>query len=273
MNSRAPISSALSRLVPGVRDWLATWWRILQFALLIFSLALTPSSYSRANRHAIARQLVLAAAPNLLWFSVLACLISVVLIRIVVVTAASYGVSQYALEMVVRVLVLELIPLTAALFVALRCTLPDGLEFAQLRASGALDGLRRQGIDPLRREFLPRVLAGLFAVWLLAAVTCVAALVLAYFIMYGFTPWALTGYTRAVGQVFNPAVTTILGLKVLFFSFAVALIPMASSYHDGSGGSGAGPRRPAPAHGLQDMVRLFSVVLMIEMASLLGNYY
>ena len=268
MISRAFLTSALVRLGRRVRNWSATWWRIVQFSLLIFSLALTPSSYSRANRHAIARQLVLASATNLPWFCVLSSLVSVVLIRIVVVTASSYGLTKYALEMVVRVLVLELIPLTAALFVALRCTLPDGLEFAQLRASGALDALRRQGVDPLRREFLPRVLAGLFAVWLLAAVTCVAALVLAYFIMYGFTPWALAGYTRAVGQVFIPAVTTILGLKILFFSFAVALIPMASSYHDGSG---AGRRRPA--HGLQDMVRLFSAILMIEMASLLGNYY
>ena len=270
MISRAPYSSTLGRLLRGLRDWLATWWRILQFALLVLSLALTPSSYSRANRHAIARQLVLAAAPNLLWFSVLACLISVVLIRIVVVTAASYGVSQFALEMVVRVLVLELIPLTAALFVALRCTLPDGLEFAQMRASGALDALRRQGIDPVRREFLPRVLAGLFSVWLLAAVTCVAALVLTYIIMYGFTPWALAGYTRVVGQVFNPAVATILGLKILFFSFAVALIPMASAYYDEAG---AARRHPVAAHGLHDMVRLFSALLIIETASLMGNYY
>ena len=144
MSPSPPFSSLLTRLNRSARDWIASWWRIVRFALLIFSLALTPASYRRANRQAIARQLVLAASDNLLWFTVLAALISVVLIRIVLVTALSYGLSQYALEMVVRVLVLELIPLTAALFVALRSTLPDGVEFAEQRASNARQA-RRSG--------------------------------------------------------------------------------------------------------------------------------
>ncbi|MDC8756166.1 ABC transporter permease [Janthinobacterium sp. hw3] len=263
--------SVLRRLHRSAMAWLRGWWRLLHFAVLIFSLALSPSTYGRAGRPALARQLVLATAPNLMWFTVLSALISLVLIRIVVVTALSYGLSRYALEMVVRVLVLELIPLTAALFVALRITLPDGIEFAQMRASGALDALQRQGADLLHREFFPRVAAGVFAVWMLAAVSCVLTLVLAYLSIYGFTPWALQGYTRVVGQVFNPAVSLILALKIGFFSFAVGLIPMASSFYaDGA----AGRRQRLPGtHGLSDMLRLFSVILLIEIASLMGNYY
>jgi phospholipid/cholesterol/gamma-HCH transport system permease protein len=270
-SSAASILHWLNRFQHGVQRWLLTWWRILRFALLMLTLAITPASYRREQRQAIARHVVLASTYNLVWFSVLASLISLILIRIVVVTALSYGLSQYALEMVVRVLVIELIPLTAALFVALRVTLPDGLEFAQLRAGGALAAMEREGVDVVRREFLPRVLAGLFSVWLLAAVSCVATLVLAYLSIYGFTPWALNGYTRVVGQVFNPAVAAILLLKILFFSFGVALIPMASSYHDGTGAAPAS-WRPA-AHGLSDMVRLFSVILLVELISLMENYY
>jgi phospholipid/cholesterol/gamma-HCH transport system permease protein len=261
-------SGALRRLQRATFSWLASWWRLFQFAGLIGALAFSPSSYRRDNRPALARHLVLATTPNLLWFAVLSALISLVLIRIVVVTALSYGLSRYALEMVVRVLVLELIPLTAAGFVALRSTLPDGLAFAQLRVQGALDDMRRQGLDLLRREFFPRVLAGVFAVWMLAAVSCVLALILAYLTLYGFTPWALPGYTRVVGHIFNPAVTLILVLKILFFSFAVALIPLASSYHAGPARS-----RPGATPGLSEMVRLFAVILFIEIASLMGNYY
>ncbi|MES2741412.1 MAG: ABC transporter permease [Pseudomonadota bacterium] len=264
-----PTHSLLKHLHRAAMAWLNSWWRLLHFAVLIFSLALTPSSYNRRNRPVLARHLVLATAPNLMWFSVMAALLSLVLIRIVVVTALSYGLSRYALEMVVRVLVLELIPLTAAAFIALRSTLPGGLEFAQLRARGSLDALQRSGADPLRAEFFPRVAAGVFSVWMLAAVSCVLTLVLAYLSIYGFTPWALQGYTRVVGQVFNPAVTLILMLKVLFFSFAVGLIPMVSSYYGGVSRSGL----LRPAHGLRDMVRLFSVILLIEIASLMGNYY
>ena len=91
----------------------------------------------------------------------LSALISLVLIRIVVVTALSYGLSQYALQMVIRVLVLELIPLTAALFVALRCTIPRGARDARTCGSFARSAGRRR---PVLDEVLPRVVAGIFAV-------------------------------------------------------------------------------------------------------------
>ncbi|MFC3378091.1 MlaE family ABC transporter permease [Rugamonas sp. CCM 8940] len=266
MISSTAIPAALRRLHRSAMSWLVGWWRLLHFAVLMLELALMPSSYRRPLRPALARQLVQATAPNLLWFTVLAALISLVLIRIVVVTSQSYGLSRFALEMVVRVLVLELIPLTAAAFVALRSTLPTGLELAQRRAEGDF-GPQASGMALLRGEYFPRVAAGVFAVWLLAAVSCVLTLLLAYLSLYGFTPWALDGYTRVVGQVFNPAVALILMLKIVFFSLAAGLIPMASSFHDGAA------YRARASHGLNDMVRVFGVILLIEIASLMGNYY
>lgn len=247
-------------------SWLASWWRLLQFAALLATRAMAPSSYRRDNRRMLSEQIVIATTANLVWFSVLCALISLVIIRIVVVTSTSYGLSRYALEMVVRVLVLELVPLTAALFVALRTTLPAGVEFAQQRLAGTAPDPRAA----LRTQFYPRAAAGVFAVWMLAAVSCAITLVLTYLVMYGFTPWALPGYTRVVGQIFNPAVGLILVLKVVFFSLAVAVIPLASSYY---GGTGPRLRRVGAAHGLADMVRMFSVILVVEAASLMGNYY
>jgi len=247
--------------------WLTSWWRLLQFAALLLTRALAPSSYRRDNRRMLSEQIVIATTVNLAWFSVVSALISLVIIRIVVVTSTSYGLSRYALDLVVRVLVLELIPLTAALFVALRTTLPAGVEFAQQRLAGDSPG----PLTALRTQFYPRAAAGVFAVWMLAAVSCVTTLVLAYLVMYGFTPWALPGYTRVVGQIFNPAVVLILVLKVVFFSLAVSVIPLASSYY--SGASSPLLRRTGAAHGLADMVRMFSVILLVEAASLMGNYY
>jgi phospholipid/cholesterol/gamma-HCH transport system permease protein len=246
-------------------------WRTMLFAAIILSWALTPSSYRGENRNAIARQIVQGTTDNLVWFTVLCALVSLVLIRIVVVTAISYGLSRYALEMVVRVLVLELIPLTAAVFVALRSTLPDGVELAELRANGGLDKLRASGTDPVQREALPRVLAGVFMVPMLVAVSCITSLVIAYVTIYGFTPWGFAGYTRVVGQVFSPAISIILIVKTMLFSFAVSLIPMASALYDGVSSSLHG--RSKAARELASMVRLFSVILLIEVVSLVGNYY
>ena len=250
----------------GVR-WSASWWHVVYVGALILVLALSPSSYRRDDRLALARHVWLGTAPLLAWFTLLSALMSLVLIRIVVVTAASYGLAQYAIEMVVRVLVLELVPLGAALFVALRATLPSGAELTRMHARGAFAAMLDSGIDPLRRELMPRVVAGMFAVTLLAALSCLLALVLAYLSIYGFTASAWPGFTRSVGQIFNPAVTLILVLKTLFFSLAISLIPVAAFLR------GAHIGRTRTSAELDGLVRMFGLILLIEVASLVGNYY
>ena len=247
--------------------WVLQWWRIVHLGAVILVLALSPSSYGRDRWPFLARQLYLATAPVLLWFTVLSSLLGLVLIRIVVVTAQSYGLSQYAVDMVVRVLVLELIPLGAALFVALRITIPQGTELLALRERGAVDRLQAQGRDPMHWLVLPRALSGMFSVLMLAAVSCLVALVLAYVNIYGLTPWALAAYTRVVGQVFTPVVTMIFAFKTLFFALTVALIPIASGLHDPS-------QAEARARSeLQSLARMFLALLLIELVSLMGNYY
>lgn len=267
MTSNTPWHNRLTQTGWSARQWFTEWWQLVHLGAVIMVLALSPSSYSRENRLVLGRHVYTSTAPVLLGFSLLCALVTVVLTRIVMVTALSYGLSHYALQLVIRVLVLELIPLTAALFVALRCTIPDGAELTALQASGELDDMRRQGVEPIRREVLPRVVAGMFAGITLAALSCVVALVVAYVAVYGFAVSGLPGYTRLFGQVFTPAVTLIFVLKTVFFCLAVSLIPMASALY---GMRGASVRSSAEMRGL---VRMFAVLLLIEVASLVGNYY
>lgn len=266
MTSMSSWRGLLARTNRTAKDWLAEWWQLLHLGAVLLLLALSPSSYKRNNRLVLARHLYDNTAPILTGFTVLCALISLVLTRIVATTALSYGLSHYALQVVIRVLVLELIPLTAALFVAVRCTIPDGAELAGLRARGELDALRRQGINPLHREVLPRVVSGIFSTVMLAVLSCVVALVVAYLTVYGFGLAGLAGYTRLFGQVFNPAVTLIFVLKTLFFSLAVSLIPVASALY----GVASETRTSAELRGL---VRMFAVILLVEVLSLVGNYY
>ena len=267
MNTSGTSHNWLTQIGRAAWLWLVEWWQLVHLGAVILVLTMSPSSYSAENRTILARHIYVNTAPILLGFSVLCALVTVVLTRIVMVTAQSYGLSQYALQVVIRVLVLELIPLTAALFVALRCTIPDGAELTAMQASGELDELRRQGAEPVRHEVLPRVVAGIMSGITLAALSCVVALVVAYIAVYGFRLSGLAGYTRLFGQVFTPAVTLIFVLKTLLFSLAVSLIPMASALY---GMRGASVRTSAEMRGL---VRMFSVILLIEVASLVGNYY
>ncbi len=247
--------------------WAAAWARITFFGAVMVVRALSPESYGPETRANLARHVYLDTAPILGWFTVLIALFTLIITRIVVITSASYGLSQYALEMVIRVLVIELIPLTAALFVALRTTIPSGAALVEMRRIGHFRNLRRRGLDPIAVEVLPRLLAGIFSCITLAALSCVVAGILAYFAVYGPTIAGLDAYTHMVGRVYEPMYTFIFALKTLFFAVAVSVIPMASGLNniedDGSRESAA----------LQGLVRMFGVLLGLEALSLVGNYF
>ena len=135
-----------------------------------------------------------------------------------------------------------------------------------LRQSGHFDALRAQGGDPVRMELLPRVVAGVFASITLAALSCVVALIMAYISVYGFNLAGLPSYTRMFGHVFSPAVTLVFALKTLFSSLAVALIPTTAGMYDAGEGV-------TPDSELGGLARMFAVLLLIEVGSLVGNYY
>ena len=246
--------------------WAAAWARITFFGSVMVVRALSPRSYGPRTRYNLARHVWLDTAPILGWFTVLIALFTMIITHIVEVTSSRYGLSEYALEMVVRVLLVELIPLTAALFVALRCTIPSGAALVEMRRNGHFRTLHREGLDPITVEVLPRLIAGIFSSITLTALSCVVAGVLAYLAVYGFTRAGMDAYIHATGGVFDPLFTFIFVLKVLFFAIAVSIIPMASGLNnidsDGSRESAA----------LQGLVRMFGVLLVLEALSLVGNY-
>jgi phospholipid/cholesterol/gamma-HCH transport system permease protein len=91
----------------------------------------------------------------------------------------------------------------------------------------------------------------------------VVALLLAYLATYGFSLWAIDGYTRTVGRVFSPTLVVVFLLKTLLFSLAVVLVPMGSALHDAT--------RSRISAEVRGLVRLFALVLLIEAASLAIN--
>ena len=242
--------------------YLHSWWTTLHLGAIALVMVCSPSTYGQARRRATARYIHGSTWQVLPWFTLLTAVVALVIIRIVVVTAASYGLSRYALEMVVRVLVLELIPLSAALFVALRASMTfDSSAFASPENGARIDRLRR-----LRIDLAPLVIAHAFAVLSLAMVTSCTVLVLTYVNLYGLSPWGLLDYTRTVGRVFDPVVTLGFLLKTVLFGMAVAVIPIAAMldlqrhprHHASSVQPGA--------------VRLLFVLLLIEAASLALKY-
>jgi phospholipid/cholesterol/gamma-HCH transport system permease protein len=250
-----------------LQRYFASWWYTLRLGAIALVMAFSPSTYDRANRHVTSRYIYASTWQVLPWFTVLSALISLVIIRIVLVTAASYGLSHYALEMVVRVLVLELIPLSAAMFAALRA----GMAFDAAAVGLARNGLpapaaTAEALRQLRRDLVPQVIANAFAVLSLAMVSSTIVLVLAYLNVYGLSPWGLPDYTRTVGRVFDPIVTAGFVLKTVLFGLAVAVIPTAAILD-----LQRYPRRLASTV-QPGALRLLFVLLLIEASSLAVKY-
>lgn len=244
----------------------AGWLRAIHFGAVAVVTALSPSTYDRDARRVAAQQIHFSAWRALPGFTLACALLSFVLIRIVVGTAQDYGLAQYALELTVRVLVLELIPILAALFVALRSGAAISTEVTLMHVRGELEQLARSGRDPLGAELVPRAIGSLVAVMLLAYLSGVVALALAYGELYGLSPWALGTFVRVTGQVFDPVVVVGFVAKTVLFGAAVGAIPIGAAL-----GIGREPSQ-APRAVRRGMVRLGIALAVIEIVFLAVMY-
>ena len=256
----------LHRLLRAFVVWLGSWRRVVFFGALALVMVLSPFTYDRANRSMIARQIYVTTWQILPWFTLLSSMISLVMIRVVVVSAVSYGLAAFALEMVVRILVLEFIPLVAALFVTMRSALAARPAVSGIYIPRDLGGLGGLTTERIRDELVPRVIAYAFSVLTMIVVSGIVALVLSYLSVYGFSRFGLPQFARTVGQVFDFSVTVGFALKVIFFSLAVAVIPIAASLDRRT-------EDPDDASALQPgTVRMFMALFFIEGLSLVFRY-
>jgi phospholipid/cholesterol/gamma-HCH transport system permease protein len=266
---RSPSILAKNPRLWGARAgrYLRSWGYMIHLGAVALVMAFTPSTWNRANRLSTSRYIYASTWQVLPWFTVLTALIGLVVIRIVLVTARSYGLSSFALEMVVRVLVLELIPLSAAMFAALRSSMAFDAAAVGLARSGLpTEVASEEALRELRRNLVPQVLANAFAVLSLALTSGTIVLLLAYLNVYGLSPWGLTDYTRTVGRIFDPIVTIGFALKTILFGLAVALVPTAAILE-----LQRYPRRLVAAV-QPGALRLLFVLLLIEAGSLAIKY-
>jgi phospholipid/cholesterol/gamma-HCH transport system permease protein len=247
--------------------WFGAWLRAARFAFILAAAAMSRNSYSPHTRALALKQIYFTAWQVLAGYVLFATLLSLVVIRITIGAAVGYGLGQYALELIFRVLVLEILPLGTALFVALRSGSAVTTEVALMRITGRLDAMQAEGIDPLQREFVPRVAAAAISIVSLTVLSCAAALVLSYVVTYGFTPWGFDEYTWTVALVFGPASLAGFALKCIAFGVAVAIIPISAGID-----AIRGDFNSAPVAVMGGMVRLVLTLGLLEVLALAVKY-
>jgi phospholipid/cholesterol/gamma-HCH transport system permease protein len=259
--------------------------RVWVLAAQLLALMLSPRSYTGPAGVPVMQQLVRASAAMVPSFMLLSALMSLVLVRIVLAAANELGLSQFALNVLIRSLVLELLPLVAAGFVALRYSLPAAHVVAKGMAhdlAGVQGGVNTNtpttanSIGPLHRaspalqqavhhalkHAVAFASAGAFAVLLLAAASGVVASVIAYVSVYGLSLWGLAAFNALMAQIFTPTVMLVLAGKTLLSALAVATVPFSAALAN-----------PLKRSDLAIFARVVGILLLVELLSLVGNYY
>jgi phospholipid/cholesterol/gamma-HCH transport system permease protein len=213
------------------------------------------------------RQIYFTSWQILPGYAVITALLSLLLIEVVVGSARRYGVTQYSLELVLHVLVLELVPLMTALFGALRSGAAIGAEIALMSVRGELDDRQEAEASPLHAELVPRIAGAALAVGSLTTLGCLIAVWLSYAEFYGFTSAGLPEFSRIVSNVFDGQELVSFCLKCLLFGLAVAIIPAATALE-----AERGVMKSLPGVVLDGLVKLFFVILAIEAAALVVKY-
>jgi phospholipid/cholesterol/gamma-HCH transport system permease protein len=247
-------------------SWIRAWGRALLFAFTAAAAALSFSTYTARTRSLAMKQVYFAAWQVLPGFTLFAAVLSWVVIQITVSLAREYNLAQFALELAFRVVVLELVPLLTALYVALRSGAAIVTEVAVMASNGELEELRSADIDPYEREFVPRIAAAAMSVFTLTVVSCFVVMLIAYLVMYGASPWGFNEYSRTVALVFGPGDLGGFLLKCVAFGVVVAVIPISA------GLDATRDPRSVPVAVMGGMVRLFVALALIELVYLAVKY-
>ena len=266
--SRSAIHVWLTRRGHGAALWLNAWARVFSFAGVALIGALSPSTYNKATRQVVQKQIYFTAWQILPGFALFSAIFSVFIIELMGRNAGAYGLNAFALDLIVRVLVLEILPLMTALFVALRTGAAINTEVSLMQIQNELGALERTGIDPFRLELLPRVVGGTISVLALTAVNVVVALLLARLMIMYLSPWSLPPgeFARVMGSSMDLPAIGVLWAKTFAFGFAVTVIPISEGLNT--------PKKLyyAPISVSHGMVRLFFALMVIEFLALTALY-
>jgi len=263
MNSLVASIESLGAKVTG---WFVVGYDIFAFLFKSLLLLLDRSTWNRATFDVVVKQVYFTAVQILPVFLGYALVISWLIITIILTTARDFGLTAFASEMTIRVLVLELLPFLTALFIALRSGSAINTEVALMRVNNELDALAHCKVPPMQFEFLPRLIGGVVSVITLAGLAGLLALLLSYLSIYGLSMAGFEAFTQIIAKIFNLKILVGLIAKCTLFGLAVTLIPITAGLET--------PKKlfMVPVSVLRGMMRVFFAIVAIEVVSLALKY-
>ena len=260
------LEASIESLGAKITGWFAVGYGTFAFLGRALLLLLDRTTWNRATFDVVVKQVYFTAVQILHVFLGYALIISWLIVTIILSTAREFGLTEFAMEMTIRVLVLELLPFLTALFVALRSGSAINTEVALMRVNNELDALAHCKVPPMQFEFLPRLIGGVVSVVALASLAGLLALLLAYLSIYGLSMAGFEAFTRTVAKIFDFRIVAGLAAKCALFGLAVTLIPVTAGLET--------PKKlfMVPVSVLRGMMRVFFAIVAIEVLSLALKY-
>lgn len=258
----ASIESLGAKIIGG---WTVGYGLLAFLTQALLSL-LDRNTWNHATFDVVIKQVYFTAVQILPVFLSYVLVISWLLITIILTTARDFGLTEFASEMTIRVLVLELLPFLTALYIALRSGSAMNTEVALMQVNNELEALAHCKVPPMQFEFLPRLISGVISVAGLACLAGLLALLMAYLSIYGLTPAGFEPFTRTISKVFDFRIVAGLIVKCTLFGLAVTVIPITAGLET--------PKKlfMVPVSVLRGMMRVFFAIVVIEVVSLALKY-
>jgi phospholipid/cholesterol/gamma-HCH transport system permease protein len=260
------LAASIESLGAKVAGWGTVGYGMFAFLVQAVLLLLERSTWNRATFDVVIKQVYFTAVQILHVFLGYTLVISWLIITIILTTARDFGLTEFASEMTIRVLVLELLPFLTALFIALRSGSAINTEVALMQVNNELDALAHCKVPPMQFEFLPRLIGGVVSVVALAGLAGLIALLMGYFTIYGVSTAGFEPYTQTIAKIFDFRIVAGLLLKCVLFGLAVTLIPVTAGLET--------PKKlfMVPVSVLRGMMRVFFAIVTIEVVSLALKY-
>ncbi len=257
---------SIESLGAKITNWFAVAYGMFAFLASALRFLAHPSTWNRATYDVVIKQVYFTAIQILPVFLGYALVISWLMISIILSTARDFGLTGFATEMTIRVLILELLPFLTALFIALRSGSAINTEIALMQVNNELDALAHCQVPPMQFEFLPRLIGGVISVLTLAGLASLLTLCLAYGSIYGLNLAGFDAFTQTIAKIFNGAVVVGFFVKCILFGLAVTLIPVTAGLET--------PKKlfMVPVSVLRGMMRVFFAIVAIEVVSLALQY-
>jgi phospholipid/cholesterol/gamma-HCH transport system permease protein len=260
------LSASIEALGAKVTSWFIVGYGMAAFLARALRTLAQRESWNRATFEVVVKQVYFTAVQILPVFLLYALLIAWLLIRIILDTAREFGLTEFATEMIIRVLILELLPFLTVLFIALRSGSAINTEVALMQVNNELYALAHCQVPPMPFEFLPRLIGGVISVLTLAGLACLLTLLLAYTSIFGLQLAGYEAFTQTIAKIFNLGVVVGFIVKCTLFGLAVTLIPVTAGLET--------PKKlfMVPVSVLRGMMRVFFAIVAIEGVSLALQY-